>query len=92
MTISKILAVSTSHLPEHLGSTGLDDHRWVTADSIDGGWFIYVPGNPADYDPENNHVPAEVTTLFRYAVEQGCRFIHLHCTNQIDPALPRWSW
>lgn len=85
--VMKVLALSTANLPERLGADGLEDVGQIGVESIEGGWFIYVPEDPHEWG-----LPAELVTVLDYAKANGCRYIHMHADNGIDPALPAWDW
>ncbi len=88
--IQKTLALSTANLPRSLGERGLADLSYLAVDSIEGGWFVWVPEHASELG--GHVVPLPLLHVLAYAKDQDCRFIHLHCDNDIDPALPSWDW
>jgi hypothetical protein len=86
--VQKTLALSTAHLPERLGSTGLDDVPGVYVDSVEGGWWVYVPQQGAP----GSVVPYDLVRVLLYAHKNGCRWIFFHCDNDTTDDLPTWDW
>lgn len=91
--IDRALSLNTNHLPEHLGSAGLDRIEGLAAESIEGGWFIYVPsGSDEWWERETADLPAEVRAVLDYARKRACRYIVMHCDESFVDDLPRWEW
>jgi hypothetical protein len=84
--ISRMLAISTSHLPKRLGKS-LDEIVGVWAQAIEGGWLIYVPHTWEEYV-----YPLDLLRVLDFARRHDCRWVHLHSDNGIEPSLPTWDW
>jgi hypothetical protein len=106
--VRQFLDVSTAHLPEHLGIPGgLDFYEGLSAQSIDGGWWVWVPDDPAmhaaeaaaqmddmgdDVDLAETAVPSVVLAVQRLARSLDCDYICFHQDAPIVEELPTWQW
>ena len=87
-----ILDLSTSHLPEHLG-TDLNAHDAVVAYNLEYGWLMWVPDDPVvDDDDPMGRVPSEVLLIQLYARRWGCDYVLFDADGPVDPNLPAWEW
>lgn len=91
--IRKFLDLSTSHLPESLGKSGLSELDGVTTYEWEHGWLMWVPDDPdahaAGYEEP---LPDVVLNIQRYARARGCDYVLLDSDGHHCPDLPSWSW
>jgi hypothetical protein len=52
-----LLDLSTAHLPEHLGTSGLGTAPGVVAHRTDCGWLLWVPDAPDESAAMSDRVP-----------------------------------
>lgn len=101
--IHKLLVLSTSHLPEHLGrpgEDGLGNVAGVVADGIEFGWLMWVPPE----DPRSHVMAYEadpmddrddqltVVRILEKASELGCAYVKFDSDGPWLDGLPTWEW
>ncbi len=93
VTIRQMLALTTGHLPEQFGTSGLDEIDGLVVDSTYHGWLMWVPDDPDDsaggsYPP----IPDVILNIQRYARLNGCGYVLFDTDFDVNPDLPYWSW
>jgi hypothetical protein len=93
LTVRLILDLSTHHLPEELGSTGLDTAPGVIGYATDHGWLMWVPNDPDDSAAAmDEDLPPEVLKVQQYSRERGCDWVLFDAGGHETEDLPRWEW
>ena len=91
--IRLLLDLSTAHLPEHLGSGGLDAAPGVVAHRTTHGWLLWVPDDPDESGAAfGDAVPAVVLAIQRYARRHGCDYVLFDADADRVDDLPSWDW
>lgn len=91
--IRLVLDLSTAHLPEDLGTSGLSSLDGVVAYPLDFGWLLWVPEDPDADNGEYDHtIPATVLAIQRYARSHQCDYVLIDRDGPHNPDLPQWSW
>lgn len=95
MAVRKFLDLSSDHFPVAMR------HNPYTADCLtvyewgEYGWMVWVPDDPdtwvKDY-PADEHPPAEILVVQRYARSLDCDYILFDADGPHDPNLPSWEW
>src|SRR5262245_58838630 len=87
----RFLDLSTTHLPEHLGSHALSGHDGVVACRLTHGWPMWVPPDPQAHADDYPSLPAEVLRTQRYARARGCDYVLFDADADQVGDLPAWD-
>jgi hypothetical protein len=91
--VRRLLDLSTAHLPEHLGSSGLADSPGVVAYGTDFGWLMWVPPDPDELQAAmTDRIPDVVLAIQRYARSLDCDYVLFDSDAGRVKDLPVWDW
>jgi hypothetical protein len=91
--IRRLLNLSTAHLPDHLGSSGLADSPGVLAYGTDRGWLMWVPQDPDEsHAAMTDQIPDVVLAIQRYARSLDCDYVLFDADADRVDDLPAWDW
>ncbi len=102
--IRRVLDVSTSHLPEHLGSdveAGLNGCQLAVCYRLDYGWLMWVPSDPEDSaystlgepdDPDWDDDERIVLAIHKFARALDCDYVLFDSDGLTVDGLPTWEW
>lgn len=91
--VRRFLDLSTGHLPQHLGTSGLNGVDGVTAYEMPYGWLMYVPEEPVGSAADDEEgVPEVVLNIQIKARALGCDYVLFDADGPHVDDLPRWEW
>ncbi|MBI1758155.1 MAG: hypothetical protein HYR62_02855 [Actinobacteria bacterium] len=91
--IRKLLDLSTTHLPEDLGTHALGAAPGVVAHRTDHGWLMWVPDDPDESAVVMRDMPPGVVlAIQRYARALGCDYVLFDADGHRAGDLPVWDW
>lgn len=90
--VRHMLDLSTHHLPEELGSSGLSGEEGVVAYELPHGWLMWVPEDPDKHAADYGTVPEVVLVVQRYARKLGCEYVLFDQDADRINELPTWDW
>lgn len=102
LEIDKVLTLATNHVTVSakywLESRGQENARAAISGHMPSdsavmtsgyGWMVHIPEN---LEEDFSYAPASLQSVAKFALDHGCRWVHLDCDADPVDELPLYEW